>query len=96
MEQRTLRVPRATVELVEDHGHRHVHDETGATDECELHELAEGAAVAVAEAGVAHDALILGVRPGRWQRGQENELRFMKRSRLIGVPQRRHASPSRP
>lgn len=31
-----------------------------------------------------------------WHLGQRNELRFMKCSRTIGVPQRLHGSPSRP
>jgi hypothetical protein len=31
-----------------------------------------------------------------WQCGHEKEDRFMNASRRIGVPQRRHGSPSRP
>ena len=35
-------------------------------------------------------------RGGRWQVGQKNEERFMKATRRIGVPQRRHGCPSWP
>ena len=31
-----------------------------------------------------------------WQRGQKKDERFMKCSRLIGVPHRSHGCPSRP
>jgi hypothetical protein len=36
------------------------------------------------------------LRGGRWQRGQKKDERFMKATRRIGVPQRRHGRPSWP
>jgi hypothetical protein len=35
-------------------------------------------------------------RGGRWQVGQKKDERFMKATRRMGVPQRRHGCPSWP
>src|SRR5664280_1625387 len=81
-------------DLGADRDDHHVDGDAGASDESELHELAQGPTVAGESGRDGHGRASLA--GGFWHDGHRYDERFAKASRTTRRPHRRHGNPSRP